>query len=305
MVESKRGRLLSSDEPLVSTTEIMRNFGAWQEKSGKRPVYIMHHGHPRSVLLSADLYGRLLAGQGNQTAREEQLQAQADILLARMDRMVVLADRELQIIRANRAAAGFLGQNPRTLVGRPISGLFSESGQVTRAAHKVLESGLPRRMNVKAERFLQIDIVPFPPGVGFFWSDVTEDRDHSMLRSEREAAETLLSMMTGCSVGEICGDGMLAMVHPTLKRLLRFREEMIAQTAFPDLFHEGSRRKVRLHLAHVLEGKGPVRCRADIITRDRDTIAVRLFLAPKMEGEAVAGVVFSLLDDASAGLPMR
>lgn len=305
MVATRRGRLLSNDEQLVASTEIVRNFSAWQEKSGKRPVYILHHGHPRSVLLSVDLYGRLLAGQGSQNAREEQLRAQADILLAHLDRMFVLADRDLHILRMNRAAAAILEQSPRKLAGQPLLALFpgAEGQRIASAAQQVMESGLSR--NYQGENDLEADIVPFPPGVGLFWSDATEKRELHGLRSERDGAEALLSMMTGCAVGEVRADGMLASVHPTLKRLVRFREDIIARMAFAELFDEGSRRKCRLHLAHVLDGKGPVRCRADLATRDRGPVPVRLFLAPKMEGEAVTAVLFSLLDDALGALPMR
>lgn len=307
MMASRHGRMLSSDEQLVASTEIARNFGSWQEKSSKRPVYILHHGRPRSVLMSVDLYGRLLAGQGNQTAREEQLRTQADILLANMERMCVLADRELQIIRINRAAATFLGKSARTLISQPLSALFPEGDgkRIASAAYEAMKSGLPQRLVFKHGNQFEADIVPFPPGVGLFWSDVTDEREHAARGSEREGAETLLGMMTGCAVGEIHADGMLASVHPTLKRLLRFPQEMIARTPFADLFDEGSRRRCRLHLAHVLDGKGPVRCRADIVTRDRDAVPVRLFLAPKIEGTAVTTVFFSLLDDALGALPMR
>lgn len=307
MGASKHNRFFSGNEQLVASTDIVRNFSAWQEKSLKRPVYVMHHGQPRSVLLSVDHYGRLLAGQGSQNAREEQLRAQADILLARMDSMVALADRDLHISRINRAAAAFLDKNPRMLAGQPLTMLFpgADAHQIVSTANKALESGLSQKLVIQGETILEVDIAPFPPGVALFWADVTEDREIGTLRSQREGAETLLSMMTGCAVGEIGIDGMLAGVHPTLKRLLRFREDMIAQTPFADLFDEGSRRKCRLHLAHIREGKGPVCCRVDIATRDRGSVPVRLFLAAKLNGDAVTGMFFSLLDDALGALPMR
>lgn len=307
MAASKHGGWVSSEEQLVASTEIVRNFGAWQDRSSKRPVYILHHGRPRSVLMSVDLYGRLLAGQGSQTAWEEQLRAQTDILLARMEKMFVLVDRELQIVRLNRAAAAFLRKNARISAGQPLSALFpdADAKRIADAAHQAMRSGLAQRLMLKGQRLFEADIVPFPPGIGLFWSDVTNDREHIALRSEREGAKRLLEMMTGCAVGEIRADGMLAGVDPTMKRLLRFSEETIAQTVFADLFDEGSRRKCRLHLTHVLEGKGAVRCRADIVTRDRNSVPVRLFLAPKMEGDAVTAAYFSLLDDALGALPMR
>src|SRR3546814_1448979 len=74
---------MKGNEQSVASTEIVRNFSVWQNRSADRPVYILHHGRPRSVLLSLVPYSELAAGLGSQDEREERLRTHIDILLAR------------------------------------------------------------------------------------------------------------------------------------------------------------------------------------------------------------------------------
>ena len=301
-----QGNPASGAEQSVPATEIVRNFSVWQDRSIQRPVTILHHGRPRSVLLSLDQYGELLMGQGSQDEREERLRGQLDIVLAHMNSLFIQVDANLHITRANYAAAAFFGQKQAALVGRPLGGLFPEARRIIPTVRRVLASGLSERVKTTLiDRELLIEVAPFPAGAALFGTDIGLDGQIEELSARRDAQEQLFAMMTGCAVGEIGADGLLAGVHPSLKRLLRFRSEIIAKRAFCDLFDEGSRRKCGLHVAHVLAGKGPVCCRADIVTRDRDAVPIRLFLAPKMTGETVGSVLFSILDDSLGALPMR
>lgn len=302
------GHRTANDAQSVPATEIVRNFPVWQDRSNKRPVTILHHGRPRSVLLSLEQYSQLLMGQGSQDEHGEKLRVQLDIVLANITCLFIQVDRNLQVTRTNHAAAAFFNRSPGSLVGQPLDDLVPEpnASPVIQATRKVLATGLIERLSLKsADAELLIDVTPFPAGAALFGRDVAAIAEWEELSARSTAEEQLSTMMTGLAVGEVGPDGRLAGVHPSLTRLLRFRQEWIGNTAFCDLFDAGSRRKCSLHLAHVLAGKGPVCCRPDIITRDRDAVPIRLFLAPKMKGETVASVLFSILDDSLGDLPMR
>lgn len=303
-----QGHRTTGDTQSVPATEIVRNFPVWQDRSNERPVTILHHGRPRSVLLSLEQYSQLLMGQGNQDEHAERLRVQLDIVLANITCLFVQVDRNLQVTRTNNAAAAFFNQNPRSLVGQPLDDLLPkpEANSVIQATRKVLATGLAERARIKAvDAEHLIDVIPFPAGAALFGTDVAASAEREELNARCTAEEQLFAMMTGLAVGEAGPDGRLIGVHPSLTRLLRFRPEWIGNTQFCDLFDAGSRRKCSLHLAHVLTGKGPVCCRSDIITRDRDAVPIRLFMAPKMQGETVASVLFSILDDSLGNLPMR
>ncbi|MBK5264942.1 MAG: PAS domain-containing protein [Alphaproteobacteria bacterium] len=303
--------LTRDNEQSVPSTEIVRNFPVWQSKSNDRPVYILHHGRPRSVLLSLDQYGELLAGLGSQNEREERLYQQLDTVLVYSPVMFIQVSRDLRVLRVNRTAAIHLGRSASELAEKPLENLFppAHARKISETARKVIGTGMAAQLTMKSSvgvgHYYRLDIAPFPPGAAIFWSDVTHDTEFDALRAWRETQDVLLSMMTGCATGEIGEDGILAGVHASLRRLLRRRQESIAGIGFADLFDEESRRKCLLHVQHVMAGKGPVCCRADIITRDRGAVPIRLFLAPKMDGDDVASVLFTILDDSLGNLPMR
>jgi PAS domain-containing protein len=302
------GQRPTGDAQSVPATEIVRNFPVWQDRSNKRPVTILHHGRPRSVLLSLEQYSQLLMGQGSQDEHGERLRIQLDIILANIPCLFIQVDRNLQVTRANNRATAFFKQSPGSLVGQPLHNLLAEpnAGPVIQATRKVLGIGLIERTSLKtADAELLIDVTPFPAGAALFGTDVAAFAEREELSARCTAEEQLFAMMTGLAIGEVAADGRLTGVHPSLTRLLRFRQEWIGNTPFCDLFDAGSRRKCSLHLAHVLAGKGPVCCRSDIVTRDRDAVPIRLFLAPKMKGETVVSVLFSILDDSLGDLPMR
>jgi hypothetical protein len=302
------GHRTTGDTQSVPATEIVRNFPVWQDRSNKRPVTILHHGRPRSVLLSLEQYSQLLMGQGCQDDHGERLRVQLDIILANIPCLFIQVDRNLQITRANNAAAIFFKQTPGSLVGQPLHNLLPEpdAKPVIQATRKVFATGLIEHSSLKTVNAeLLIEVTPFPAGAALFGTDVAAIAEREELSARCTAEQQLFAMMTGLAVGEVGSDGRLTSVHPSLTRLLRIRQERIGNTQFRDLFDVGSRRKCSLHLAHVLAGKGPVCCRADVITRDRDAVPIRLFLAPKMKGETVVSVLFSILDDSLGDLPMR
>src|SRR3546814_6658617 len=115
---------MKGNEQSVASTEIVRNFSVWQNRSADRPVYILHHGRPRSVLLSLDQYSELAAGLGSQDEREERLRTHIDILLARMNMMFVQLGRDLRIVRANRAAANWLGRSVADMAEQALEAIF-------------------------------------------------------------------------------------------------------------------------------------------------------------------------------------
>src|SRR3546814_16668688 len=100
---------MKGNEQSVASTEIVRNFSVWQNRSADRPVYILHQGRPRSVVLPLAQYSELAAGLGSKDEREERRRTHIDITPARMNMMFVMLGRDLSIVRANREAAHGLG----------------------------------------------------------------------------------------------------------------------------------------------------------------------------------------------------
>lgn len=304
-------RRMAVNKQGVTATEIVRHFSEWQDRSSERPVTILHHGRPRSILISADHYSKLLAAQGGSDEHAEQLRGQLDVVLARMKSLFIQFDQHQQVLRINGVAARFIGRKPGEVLAQQVSRLFDEQVRdcIATAIQSLFSSGSPQilalSLDSARERCHQVEIVPFPGGGVLFATDITSESTADELLARQDAEQQLLSMMVGCAVGSIEPDGTLLQVHPSLTRLVRFRAHAISQKSFCELFEGQSQRKCSLHIAHIFEGKGPVSCRVDIVTRDRGAVPVRLFLAPKMLKGQVNVALFVILDDALGFLPMR
>lgn len=304
-------RRTTVNDEAVPATEIVRHFSEWQDRSSERPVIILHHGRPRSILLSVDHYGDLLAAQEGHDEHDEQLRGQLDVVLARIKSLFIQFNQHRQVVRINGAAANFLGRNPGDVVTENVSHLFEGPvrDRIAKATEALSASGLAQSLILAlcpaGERQYHVDVVPFPGGGVLLATDITAQAIAEELLAVQETQQQLLSMMTGCAVGRIEPDGTLLQVHPTLTRLIRLRAPTPGPICFCELFDGQSQRKCRLHLAHIFAGKGPVCCRAAIITRDRGAVPVRLFLAPKMREDKVDAALFAILDDALGSLPMR
>src|SRR3546814_18627761 len=136
----------------VSSTEGLRKCSVWQNRSAGRPVYILHHGRPRSVLLSLDQYSELAAGLGSQDEREERPRTHIDILLARMNMMFVQLGRDLRIVRANRAAANWLGRRLADMAEQTLDAYFpaANAHPIPDISPQVSVKGLRHRVKMQS-----------------------------------------------------------------------------------------------------------------------------------------------------------
>src|SRR3546814_9394954 len=85
---------------------------------------MQHHGRRRSVRLAWDQYSELAAGLGSQNELEDRMRTHIDILLARMNMMFVQLGRDLRIVRANRAAANWLGRSVADMAEQALEAIF-------------------------------------------------------------------------------------------------------------------------------------------------------------------------------------
>jgi hypothetical protein len=84
----------------VTASTLVRHFGEWQERAARAPVYVLHHGRPRLILVGVELAATLgYGGRSDQPAA-----ALLDPILDALDLPLLLLDGEGLIARANTAA---------------------------------------------------------------------------------------------------------------------------------------------------------------------------------------------------------
>ena len=64
-----------SAQTMVSSAELVRQFGRWQDEATIQPVLVTHHGRGRVVLVSAAHYDELMAGGAGDSVTAHRRQA--------------------------------------------------------------------------------------------------------------------------------------------------------------------------------------------------------------------------------------
>src|SRR3546814_18630711 len=141
--------------------------------------------------------------------------------------MFVQLGRDLRIVRANRAAANWLGRSVADMAEQALEAIFpvANAQRIADFSRKVSDTGIGQRLkmqsHVTADLHYCLDVVPFPPGVARFCADVTQDTVLVAVDAWRNAGNMLLGMMRGFAVGGVGPSGLLQEFQSHLTRLFR------------------------------------------------------------------------------------
>src|SRR3546814_2566314 len=105
----------------VSASQLVRRFGHWQNVASERPVFVLHHGNPRCVLISIPLLSNL-AAEADHHPGDARLAALHDITLDHMRNRMNVPDSDLVITGINADPRAYLSVSERDAVGRPQIG---------------------------------------------------------------------------------------------------------------------------------------------------------------------------------------
>lgn len=146
-------------ESRVTSTDLVRNFGAWQDRAARSPLYVEHRGRPRFVLLSVELMNALCArADAPHADTTEHLGALVDAY----EEAVLLLDRSGVVTHLNHAARTRFSSARR---GMPIANLGG-GGFLAAASARVSESGTSEAIQVmlhdrpRREYLARFDAVP-------------------------------------------------------------------------------------------------------------------------------------------------
>jgi hypothetical protein len=166
-------------EQMVTASDLVRHFGVWQDRAARAPVYILHRGRPRLVLVSVETMNALCANPAN-GARRKPLPAEAITATQLLDNIrdiVLLADREATILASSRSARAHFGDI--STPGTPVDTITPPPSRALlgRAMQRVGSSGVGECLTVASAarigRMLALRIEPIGDGTGIFAEDVT------------------------------------------------------------------------------------------------------------------------------------
>jgi PAS domain-containing protein len=147
----------------VTASELVRQFGLWQERAVHAPVYVLHRGRPRLALASIELMEALCSAR-----LRDRGAAGLDALLDAIREIVVIVDGDLAVVRMSGAARryfdldGEAGLTLDRLGGRVVADFLADR------ARRAIERGLAETVEIAATRRpgrrLSIDILPWGDG---------------------------------------------------------------------------------------------------------------------------------------------
>lgn len=286
--------LVSGTEQQVTSSALVRQFGVWQERAARAPVYILHHGRPRLVMVSLDLMDALGGGMAAPAPRSD---CAVSALIDAVAEPIVTIGDDGNVLLANSAARARFG----ALVdaGARPAGLSSISGGfLADAVARVLRTGNGETLEIVPNRYperrLHAAVAPLPTGCVIRFDDLTTAEELRASEGERAAIITALEATRGAAVTRISLRGYVASPSPAFATMTGAAMEQLAAARFVTLLEVADRPRVGEAIEDVIRHAATSAVEAKLLVRGSGAMPVRIGLSPvKLDGrvEEVLAVV--------------
>ncbi|WP_326524298.1 PAS domain-containing protein [Sphingomonas sp.] len=276
----------------VSASELVRRFGAWQDRALSAPVYIRHHGRARLVLASVDFMQRLVDAPGR-AHRDPFDQAQA--LLDLIPAMVIVADQDLHVRAMTPSAHRHFARDD--VSGIALEGLLPDGIRpiVMRAVDQVCATGIVEtfllRIGGGGERRMDVTVQPYGPGVAI----VGRDREETDARVERnalsDAVQQTLAVLGDVAILRINLRGFVTEATPTFGAMTGLSVEAYRSVRLATLFDIGSRAGVSDAFERAVERIEPQAADAVLLVNRGAAVPVRVGLSAEMLRSSIDAVI--------------
>jgi PAS domain-containing protein len=151
----------ASEHEQVTASDLVRSFGLWQDRAARHPVYVVHRGRPKLVLLSIEIMDALCSRtETPEVSSGDQVAA----LIDNYEEAVILLDPSAVITHVNRAGrARFTSAKE----GRPLADLSRNgSALIGSTVKRVIQSGTSETLHISSpdrlgrELTITIDAIP-------------------------------------------------------------------------------------------------------------------------------------------------
>lgn len=231
----------------VSSTQLVRDLPSVKQRLSDGPVFVTSHGRDEFVIIDKAELGRLSKLVDVDAKR---LDGKLSIVLDAVDTLVLLFDDELKVRRANRAFCDFFDRDPDALIGTSINDLLvtPTDQYLAHRIRSVLESGTAERFELpsahRAGRFFLHLITPWPNGVAFFASDVTDKTRLRDLELSQSALDVAMKSLVGVGVALLDSTGKIIEAKPNLEALLNTSASTIEGTSILSILDTKDRSRV-------------------------------------------------------------
>lgn len=284
------------DRHVVTASDLVRHFGAWQDRASHAPVYILHRGRPRHVLTSVDIMQALCAPHDE--LRNGGLQDSQEALLDLTSDIIVLCDENRVITALSRAARAFFVGSAS--VGMVIDRLATPATApfLADAARRVLATGAAEPAEIAAmpypDRRLECRLQPYPGGLAVIAYDASRSEDLSRLRAIDVAQQGAIAAMGKAATAQINVRGYLDGPSVTLTAMTGLSPDSLGSVRFVSLFAIGSRVALGDTIDMLLTQGGQSAVQALLLVNRGDPLAVWVGLAAIRQGAAITGIAAAI-----------
>ncbi|MBB5698650.1 PAS domain-containing protein [Sphingomonas yantingensis] len=278
-------------EACVTASELVRQFGLWQERALQQPVFVLRRGRPSLVLTSLDLMRRLCAPHS--AAPDTAL---STLLMDAMRESVLVVDGAGRLGEINRAARVAFGGGGAA-AGLPLSRLFGESvaGFLQDLADRSRRVGAPELAEIALrDRRYSIVIVPFGDGALIVADDVSVDDEGEEAALRLSAMGAAFDALPGIGWARINLRGYIGAVGASLAALTGIERTTLLAVRFVTLIDAGDRAAVAQTIDEVIGDGAARQLPARLQRRDGGSIAVDLSLAAVRGRSGVEQVTIAL-----------
>jgi hypothetical protein len=276
---------------IVTSSDLVRHFGYWQDRAARTPVYILHRGRPRLVLTSVEIMDALCAPHFSGQGCGPDLTA----VLERVEDRVLIANDRQQIIAASETARRDFGVVAE--IGRALVRIVPEEAQAQFAAgiERVARTGVPVALDLPS-RTLPVEsmtllIDAWPGGVML----VVRDGSGDLETAERAALDEAITASDAIAPVRIDLRGRLESGSSSLAAWCNLRTDALATVPFASLFDGSSQGAIRDAIDRVIRTGQALQINALLLANLAVPAAVRIGFAARRSGSTVSGIAAVLI----------
>lgn len=285
----------------VTSAELVRQFGRWQDQAASQPVLVTHHGRERLVLVSAARYRELVDAStsgtgctaGSATGREV-----AGQLMEHVAQGFIAFGSDMTVVAINRAACCFLRAERDDVLGRRLDerlpGIEETLGYagLVRAAQSGSISTLEMPSFAYEGRWLLFQTFPYGEGAACLFRDMTDELEARRLIDAKTATLAALAAHGGAGRAKLSTRGTFKELDQAFAEHAGFTPEGLARARLIDILTKDCRAAAADVIEAVLDGGSACQLDADLLTRSGETRAVRIGLAPlRSQGSCHGAIV--------------
>ena len=278
----------------VTASALVRQFGLWQERAARAPVYILHRGRARLALTSVELMEAMCA-----PARDAD--DLGETLLEAVGDLVVIVDVALAVTRMSAAARRYFGVEKAAglLLSRLAPGPVTDF--LVETTERVIVRGVAETVEIvsahRPGRRLAIAVQPWGAGAALFAHDVTLEDELKDATGHVRALDSALAVVEDAAAARINLRGYLENPTPSLAALTGIAVETLASVRFVTLLEVGSRVAVAEAIEAVIADGAPRGVSAMMPVNRAGSRPIRIGLSLLRRGVAPDGVAAILIGD--------